>query len=203
MWRFILVTFVFLGWSFYVLSGGAGYVPGENSIQAQAKLDAVRPVARPETIRIASLEPAEPAESTSRAITSLADLPVIEDDSIQVTLASISTAQAPDAARAADPAKVEALTGAAESETAEAVEAALALSLTEESEETADIRIVTGILVNMRGGPGTKFEKIAQLPKGTEVEVLQEPGNAWVQVKVAETGDVGWMAGWLVTASAN
>src|SRR6056297_3837856 len=47
MWRFILVTFAFLGWSFYELSGGADYTPRTNSIQARALLDDVRPMARP------------------------------------------------------------------------------------------------------------------------------------------------------------
>ena len=47
MWRFILVSFAFLGWSFYELSGGADYEPRINSIQARAKLDDLRPKARP------------------------------------------------------------------------------------------------------------------------------------------------------------
>ena len=39
MWRFVLVSFVALGWSFYVLSGGADYEPVENSIQVQSQIE--------------------------------------------------------------------------------------------------------------------------------------------------------------------
>ena len=33
MWRFMLLTFAFLGWSFYELSGGADYAPAPESLQ--------------------------------------------------------------------------------------------------------------------------------------------------------------------------
>ncbi len=39
MWRFILLSFVFLGWAFYELSGGADYHPSPNSIQGRATLE--------------------------------------------------------------------------------------------------------------------------------------------------------------------
>ncbi|WP_157707999.1 SH3 domain-containing protein [Roseovarius faecimaris] len=66
---------------------------------------------------------------------------------------------------------------------------------------TGDIRQVTGDLVNMRAGPGTDFEKVGQLGKGSSVAVLEEPGNGWVMLEVVETGEIGWMADWLITTT--
>jgi len=47
MWRFMLVTFVFLGWGFYEMSGGADYRPAPNSIQARAVAEEAQPATRP------------------------------------------------------------------------------------------------------------------------------------------------------------
>lgn len=68
--------------------------------------------------------------------------------------------------------------------------------------QTRDIREVTGDLVNMRSGPGTDFDRIDKLSRGTEVEVLESDGRGWVRLRVVETGEVGWVADWLVNAAA-
>lgn len=64
-----------------------------------------------------------------------------------------------------------------------------------------EIREVTGNMVNMRTGPGTEFSTVGKLAKGTQVTVLAEPGEGWIMLEVRETGETGWMADWLVTAS--
>ena len=64
-----------------------------------------------------------------------------------------------------------------------------------------DIRYVTGNVVNMRGGPGTEFGKVAKLTEGTEVAVLEDSGDGWIMLRVMDTGEEGWMADWLVSAS--
>ena len=64
-----------------------------------------------------------------------------------------------------------------------------------------DIRRVTGNVVNMRGGPGTQYDRTGKLRKDDEVIVLQEPGNGWIKLRSVDTGRVGWMADWLVTAA--
>lgn len=74
MWRLIVVSFAFLGWSFYVLSGGSDYRPSANSIQARAVLDNQRPKPRP--LRVNVIELAQdgavaPDTSVTRTITSL------------------------------------------------------------------------------------------------------------------------------------
>ncbi|WP_432689376.1 SH3 domain-containing protein [Pseudooceanicola sp. C21-150M6] len=65
-----------------------------------------------------------------------------------------------------------------------------------------DIREVTGNRVNMRNGPGTNYAIVDRLTRGQEVEVLSEPGNGWLELRVNDTGQVGWMADFLVTASS-
>ncbi|MEO1140465.1 MAG: SH3 domain-containing protein [Pseudomonadota bacterium] len=66
-----------------------------------------------------------------------------------------------------------------------------------------DVRYITGTVVNMRGGPGTEYQKVTSLTEGTEVAVLQSPGNGWLELQVVDTGETGWMADWLVSAAAN
>jgi uncharacterized protein YgiM (DUF1202 family) len=68
-----------------------------------------------------------------------------------------------------------------------------------EPETVVDMRFITGKSVNMRNGPGTGYSVTDRLVSGQQVQVLQEPGNGWLKLKVLETGHVGWMADWLVS----
>ncbi|MGB2201766.1 MAG: SH3 domain-containing protein [Pseudooceanicola atlanticus] len=54
----------------------------------------------------------------------------------------------------------------------------------------------------MRNGPGTNFSIVDRLTRGEQVEVLAEPGNGWLKLRVSDSGRVGWMADFLVTAAA-
>ena len=88
MWRFIIVSFAFLGWSFYELSGGSDYRPSANSIQTRALLDNQRPVARPLRVNVIELArngaPRHDAEVT-RTITSLHDLGLTMGEKVVLT----------------------------------------------------------------------------------------------------------------------
>src|SRR6056297_3779309 len=91
MWRFILLSFVFLGWGFYEMSGGAEYRPSANSIQMRASLDNQRPKARPlrvNVIEIAQDDAARPEPRATRTVTSLEDLGLTAGKRVDVTLAS-------------------------------------------------------------------------------------------------------------------
>lgn len=201
MWRFITVTFAFLGWSFYVLSGGADYEPRTNSIQARALLDDVRPLARPGSVIVATAEEVEETPSAetaaltdedlavTRALTTLSDLDIPKDQ-VQLTLAAVSPAEVNEPEFEADAQKVETLT-----QTPEIVPEAPAPT-------PADLREVTGTVVNMRDGPSTFYLTIGQLRQGDQVEVLDNPGEGWLKIRVTDTGQEGWMADWLVTAAA-
>nr|WP_285813429.1 SH3 domain-containing protein [Lutimaribacter sp. EGI FJ00013] len=52
----------------------------------------------------------------------------------------------------------------------------------------------------MRMGPGTKFNVATTLRRGDLVEVLDDPGTGWLNLRVVDTGRVGWIADFLVTA---
>ncbi|WP_371228813.1 SH3 domain-containing protein [Roseovarius sp. 2305UL8-3] len=248
----MLLTFAFLGWSFYVLSGGSEYEPVANSIQARAAsgIDTVAEV------QVATLDPVESAETdapeVSRAAT-LSDLAANSesgDDRFQITLASTSGSDAvmpaltsaepevisasydtpvEDAAQpsqdALNAAVADALSGdvaRASSDTStwsengvlqtevfsletysQAVDSGIVMASSNAvlASESTDHREVTGNVVNMRAGPGTEFQAVGKLSKGTKIAVLDEPGNGWIMLEVIETGETGWMADWLLTAS--
>ncbi len=64
-----------------------------------------------------------------------------------------------------------------------------------------DIREVAGRRVNMRSGPGTNFDVLVTLDRGTATEVVDIDGNGWAQVRVIDTDQIGWMAERLLTDS--
>ncbi len=174
MGRFIIVTFLLLGWGFFELSGGMDFqAPAQKEKPLNALLEQVAEEERTVVAR-AEQTPAT-AEIIGRA--------QAEEDRAQVTLASFS---------AADTSLATVLGAAAQTVTAEseAIEAAAVV---------ADIRAVSGSRVNMRNGPGTNHQVLSQLLRGTEAEVLQEPGNGWVKIRVIDGGRIGWMAARLMT----
>lgn len=204
MWRFILVSFAFLGWSFYILSGGADYRPVANSIQARAILDNQRPKPRP--LRVNVIELAQdgmvaPETSVTRTITSLHDLGLTVGKRVAVTLASAEAAPAAVTTAVIEVPTVKATPVAVPkapdldtvAEPTEVVQAALS--------QSRDIRTVASTKVNMRSGPGTNYSRIGQLSRGTEVIVLRDPGNGWIKLRVQESGRIGWMADRLLTAA--
>jgi hypothetical protein len=224
MWRFILVSFAFLGWSFYELSGGADYKPATNSIQVRAQLDNARPKARPlkvDVTRVTASGERAAAETVTRSITSLSDLDLSKGQRFEIRLARVDTpakteppevtkavanskpiADSPDTTLPDHVAKAVAaasLSGAA----SESVHHST-LAATQEADiaqPVQDMRRVTGTVVNMRSGPGTKYGRIAELRKNDKVTVLRDPGDGWIKLRVVETGRVGWMADWLITAA--
>lgn len=194
MWRFIVLTFAFLGWSFYVLSGGADYEPRTQSIQARAKLNDLRPMARPAPAVVVAeaAQPAEAPETVARALTTVDDIAVPTTGRVEVTLASVTVDSTLEPAFEADLQKTEILTQTPDITTG-----------ADTAEPAMDIRQVTGTVVNMRDGPSTYFLKLGKLRQGDEVEVLGASGDGWLQIRVTDTGQIGWMADWLVSAAAN
>ncbi len=204
MWRFILVSFAFLGWSFYVLSGGADYRPTANSIQARAVLDNQRPKPRPlrvNVIEIAQGGAVAPAPSVTRTITSLHDLGLTVGKRVAVTLASAEAAPSVATLEVINVPTVK----AAPVVVPQTPDLAEVSEIAEPKQNTLsqkrDIRKVASHKVNMRMGPGTNFGRVGQLMRGTEVVVLRDPGNGWIKLEVQETGLIGWMAERLLTAA--
>lgn len=206
MWRFILVTFVFLGWSFYELSDGADFTPEQriaenntpqettpNQVVSQV-ISTTTPVA--ETMAFTPPNPIALPHTATFA---------------PVTLASLPTPETQNAAFAVDTEKARVVTQTqveTQNETAIAAQAdqtepqqAATVVQPVNPVKPKDIREVRGTRVNMRGGPGTRYSVLAKLTKGMEVEVIGIPGDGWVKLRVLDTGRVGWMAERLVTAA--
>lgn len=199
MWRFIVMTFIFLGWSFYTLSGGADYQPREGSRQAEALK--ARAAAEAQVTQ-APMAPANPVPTTPEAVTdpaegpALAAAPTIPADPLspQASPSPILPAGVADT-RLAD------LTLAKPANLAQ-MAAPIPASLTIEPEpeqQPRDLRRITGDSVNMRSGPGTGYGITSRVTRDTEVEVLEAFENGWLRIRVLDSSRVGWVSSRLVT----
>jgi len=57
-----------------------------------------------------------------------------------------------------------------------------------------DLRVVSGKRVNMRSGPGTNYDVLDTLVRGTQTEVIEISTDGWARVRVIESNQIGWMA---------
>ncbi|WP_165802838.1 SH3 domain-containing protein [Pelagivirga sediminicola] len=221
MWRFILISFGFLGFAFYEASGGADYAPSPNSLQiamqdrsffAPAPKLAPKPQAdvqiaeAPVDSAPAAPEPAKTEqvdmedETVTRAQSAFAGLSDLNDNAhggFEITLAS--AARPLNGGNAMGQRPLDNIgTFSAETLVRDVnslpIEAAVIAR-----QQPADIRSIAGTAANMRSGPGTDYEKVDQLAMGTRVEVLDRRG-AWMELRDLQTGQTGWMADWLVTS---
>lgn len=218
--RLILLTFGFLGWAFYEMSGGSDF---ESASDRHARLNPAPAVAvekvddaPAQTVAQSEIIDTDPPEQTSVTRVSL-NLTTLEDASDAAGTAADQTAQAVADAVAEEIANVDAGTGVAINAdtitTASADTPAIIPSLILPNDTGAatlqaaaqdvparDIRTVTGDRVNVRGGPGTDFGVVFKLVQGDSVEVLEDNGDGWVRMRSVSNGNEGWMADWLLNA---
>ena len=193
MWRLIIVTFAFMGLAFYELSGGSDFQPPE---RADASPVTVTPLATTPVIATSSSAEAAPRKALTTA-SNVGQAPRDEIGDAQVIQASLDmpiakprranalfevVGQAP---RRAEPKVV------AEAEPARVIPAGFG----------NDVRIVAKPRVNMRGGPGTNYDVVAKLNDGDVVDVIEDNGDGWVKLRVTDSGEIGWMADFLLTAA--
>ncbi|MGH1575978.1 SH3 domain-containing protein [Planktotalea sp.] len=181
MGKIIVITFAFLAFAFYELSDGNEFVPIADEKRAALQIERIekeRLLAEAKAEKLRNQPKAEPVE--------------------QVVLASaiVSTEQP----QTQQDEVLEAVTAALDADKAEDI---VADAVVEDVAAPQDIREVTAARVNMRNGPGQNFSVVAKLTSGEQVEILQDPGDGWVKLRVAENGRVGWMADFLLTASNN
>lgn len=217
MWRLIVVTFGFLGWAFYVLSGGADYAPSEGSRQHAAAHETSLPAAQPSPSAAESRHIATPSEQPSGIVLASAsapiqvtpqrlDAPVSDAEKrLRLTLETVrSGGTAPQTGVttvAADPKKIARLIAAANAVRPQADPTPEPAAGTASTDENRDLRKVKGSRVNMRQGPGKGYSVVSKLDRGTRVEVLRDEGDGWVKLRVVETGRIGWMADFLLAAA--
>lgn len=223
MWRFILVSFGFLGFAFYQLSGGASYKPAPGSLQVAMRETSLFAAPRvvvasdadtdPQVVRAEPRIKPDPLRKKKRF-----DHGAPKDTDTGGTAPAqvyqgLSEGGAPDGteltlaparetfrdAPAVRPRPVDALgTFSAETLVRDVSRVPIEDAIIT-SRQGADIRSVVGSSANMRSGPGTEFGPLEQLARGTQVEVLDRRG-AWVELRNVQTGQTGWMADWLITA---
>ncbi len=186
MWKFILCSFLFLGWGFYELSGGADFAAPPEKARVAKQL-ATYDVPEDSTQTAPTLVAAAPSIATPEIDVEVEAQPAAPITQEDVILASSSRPQA----RSTE--------SEAEAGTGETFTPTVAPAVEVEETHTADLRSVSGNRVNMRGGPSTDFEVLAKLVRGDQVQVLESTGSGWVKLEVVATGQVGWMAERLLT----
>lgn len=209
MKRFILLSFGFLGWAFYEMSGGGDF---ESASDREARLNPA-----PEVVVTEVTQPQTTADATTQEETpQVVDTDPPQQDVTRVAL-NLTTLQ--DAQEAETPqntgqtVNIDPETGVAvnidtlSSADTPAIIPSLIVgdqtqpqAQTEVVSNTVDVRRVSGNRVNVRGGPGTDFGVVARLVRGDEVEILQDNGNGWVRMRPVDGGTEGWMADFLLTS---
>ncbi|GFE50960.1 hypothetical protein So717_27130 [Roseobacter cerasinus] len=202
MKRFILLSFVFLGLGFYELSGGAEFDPV---------------AAREAAILARSDAPQTPGPSVkgSAAAVQLTEADLDNQVTrVSLNLVSFGDAAAPQAGvqrQTSEPAiaepessQVTPVTFSTGDETPAVLPSLIFPGSTSRASSDAvtleqNLRFISGDRVNMRGGPGTGFDVVTQLVRGTQVEVLQDNGTGWVRLRPADGGPEGWIADFLLS----
>ncbi|ROU02681.1 SH3 domain-containing protein [Histidinibacterium lentulum] len=198
MKRFILLTFALLAWTFWEMSGGADFVP--ETRPGADRIAATVPAPDP----LPAAEATEPAPAVTRA----ASLPLISPRPASpagpsgpagpqpagVTQARFLTP--PDGSAPGDDGAVRWTSAADALAEAVAIETAVRAAQAAPAPAPEGVVSVNGSLVNVRTGPGTDFEVLATLPRGTEVDLVELRGG-WAMIRLS-SGEEGWMAEYLL-----
>lgn len=214
--RFILLTFTFLGWGFWELSGGKDFTVGEELDVADASAAQAAATEETPVLEMAAVEatraddapaaasigilaeapapaaPTPPSEMIAQA--SLVTSPASETDAGLVVEAAAEPAPEPEL-----PSRGEFAAGpiiiAGPEIIRPAEPEALSEPLTAGASAPALVRIL-GDNVNVRMGPGTDYSVLTQLLDGTQVDKVDEQ-NGWVMIEMWD-GQTGWVADFLV-----
>jgi len=200
MLRFILISFGFLAFAFYQMSGGADFdseklrlsrieAPAavkETNLDATATAQLLQPIPADVTrvsLKLTSvddvLRPTNRRTQAARVVPETQET-VTEEEPV-IVLPSLITDRV-----VITPVEF----GATDEPAPEPFAAA--------PDRTA-IRSVVGASVNMRGGPGTNYSVIDRLLRGDKVEILQDPGAGWVQLRPVGSDTTGWIAKFLLS----
>ncbi|MDM7968495.1 MAG: SH3 domain-containing protein [Paracoccaceae bacterium] len=205
MWRFIIMTFAFLGWSFYTISGGADYQPREDSRQAAAlKAEAERKLAALSPNVVASVAPK--VENTDEVTRNAIDLTeMLPGKNILQQPVRVLSQRSEPVETVQTPYQDKRLASLSLAQPAAFAQAAGMAPVSPENAPTAqqdlrDLRHITGTSVNMRTGPGTGYAVFARVIRDTDVEVLETFENGWLRLRVIENSKVGWVHSTLVSA---
>ena len=211
MSRFVMVSFLFMGWTFYEVSGGANFAPPK----------------RPDPIAVAKLDPIVDQQVTAASlVTTPVMQPVLQPRSTEVTTAQPDRPQADPELRSRVALRQIAAVGetsfgfgldanVAQTNDSSVQLASLSDGLTPLSGNNiisdtvaepiiplppaADLRRVTASRVNMRDGPGTLYPVVNKLNRDAAVEVLDDSGTGWLRLRVVDGEQIGWIAASLIS----
>ena len=205
MTRFVLLSFVFLAFAFYELSGGTDF---DSEALRLSRIDVpvnAAPEAPAETViaRASDAESVTQTQDVTRvalSLTSVTDLQPAAQPNRDTAAAVLSTE--PPAvilpSLIVDRAEITPVDFGRTDEVFR--DAATDPSIATLSDDF-DVRSISGSSVNVRGGPGTGFAVVDRLQRGDQVEIIQNPGDGWVQLRPLGGGTVGWMAEFLLSDS--
>lgn len=216
MSRFVVLSFAFMGWAFYELSGGAGFEPrGTRSVlvspeaaETTGTVPAVAPVEAATLVAKPVLKPRpEPARTLiapAPAVVESQPEPTAEDRAAVLAQASAGLSGALNIFAAERQGfTLASLEEGAASLTRVAPEPAGAapesVAGTTAPEAAPDIREVIGSRVNLRDGPGTIYGVIGRLNIGHKVEILGESGDGWLRLRVLPERQTGWISASLIS----
>lgn len=215
MSRFVMVSFVFMGWTFYELSGGADFTPPERPASiaiAKAAPVAVQHVTAASLVTRPVIQPLQPPvlqpRSTERVAT-LSERPEA-DPELRSKVALMQIAAVGETSFGFGPnangiptddssVQLASLSGGLTSLTGNKIVSDTAVEPIIPLAPAADLRHVTASRVNMRDGPGTLYPVVDKLNRDTAVEVLDDSGTGWLRLRVVDGEHIGWIAASLIS----
>ncbi|WP_295512835.1 SH3 domain-containing protein [uncultured Sulfitobacter sp.] len=219
MKRFILLTFGFLGWAFYEMSGGADFEPASAQRAAASPAPQSIETAEP-TPKVASLAPQAveqklakivPVDTTPPGFEGAETIAVAKTEEVSRVSVSLTTVEnaviQAEAPLVNDVSLVPVNAGSLiSSQDTPAIIPSLITpddtgAATINASGSGDLRSVAGNSVNVRGGPGTEYGIVSRLTRGETVEIISDDGSGWVQMRPLNGGPEGWMADFLLTDS--
>jgi Bacterial SH3 domain len=209
--RFVFLSFAFLAFAFYQLSGGADFQPPVAPNQPVAAVKPA-PTVAPQPVKAASLiaSPAiSPVDKTLNPdpadVATLPDSAAEAEAAFNLEQVRTSLGQGLTLFPASDPI-AQPLTLASLEQGVAGLRDAPAAEVDPETPQAeqpiappADIREVRATRVNMRDGPGTIYPVIMRLTLGKEVEVLGDSGTGWLRLRALPEQTTGWIAASLIS----
>ncbi|WP_171053983.1 SH3 domain-containing protein [Arenibacterium halophilum] len=204
--RYILLSFLFMGWGFYELSGGAEFQPPQPVASAEAatpKAPATTRIAKSQMARASQARTATPAPT--RTETPRAEEPQVVLASLGADEGTNKTNRATPAAQTAEPEpRVFSLQDmVTPPPAANAANPNGIQQVRPTPTRAADMREIVATRVNMRAGPGTSSDILMRLAKGDSVEVLEDNGSGWLRLRALPADRVGWIAARLVSPQSD
>ena len=190
MKTFILLTFGFLGFAFYEMSGGSEFEPA-SARMAEAETQTPK---SEQTAQTTTKAPAPVETASTESITKISNSP-------SVTRVALNLTNITDAEEAATPQTAPAAKIIDSAETPQIILPSLIATTNSNGSATNnDVRKVSGNRVNVRGGPSTNYGVVSKLTRGVEVRILEDNGDGWVRMQPVDGGEAGWMADFLLTS---